>query len=1107
MTIRKTCQWCALIVLLLAVGAGGYVYSLWKRSDELLRRGILEKLAEVAPGWHIEIERARFDWARRIHVHNVSLHAHGGDRPLAKLPEVIVTVDRDQLTRDQQVIVHKIVLLGAEINLLRGPDGRWNWQDLPPLPANDKSLPEVELRQGALRLFLEPPDAPPVSKLVSHQAYLQFIPSGKRQYVLSGRTEIEQAGKLALQGNWNIDAKTWSLDGRLHDVLVADDLLNLVAAAFPSFQHHLSRVDEALRAGRATDDALLPTPHSGNLAHERSPKADLRVAARLDVQFRIARPEPERQPNFKIRAEVLQGQCTHPAFPFPLHDLAGVVYCDNTQMVLQNLEAKNGITRISLDANVSLSAKPTAGSVRLRAFDLVLDRRLQSRLPLRWKKLYDPLAPSGHVDVELALESRGGGPWHQRDFHLTAKHCTFAHEAFPYRITDVNGTMDQNERNLLFQFDASAGPRPLTIDGITKNIGPAAETTIDVRITRLPLNETFVAACPPAVQRTIAALRLRASADMHVRLYRPPQENRRFQWSLQANVHDGSLQFVDFPYRVNQLGGLVTYSSRDQIWHFRDVTGAHDSARLEAVGSFARTGQRGLLELTVAIQNAALDEQLRRALRMTEAQVALDQLSPTGKLNATTEIRWETGQRAQIVLPQAELLDGSIVLKALPYPLNAVRARFAYADNQVDVASFSGRHDQATVRARGRVRATQTGWETHISDFHADNLIADRQFRLALPPDLRTVVEELDPRGPLDLSGSLYLRGTAVAADPVTAAWDLKTVFSGNTVSVGVELNDLHGSVTARGTLDHRSAVQMQGQVNFESVSVWGYQFTQVNGPFEMAGGRLTVGSPASLFASPEGGDRRRVPLEQRITGRAVGGVLTLDATALLEEHTSYRVLLTMSNGDMEQYARRYSPGTTSLRGIINGWIDLRGSGPSADEITGRGQLQISPAALYELPVVAQIFKVLSFVPPDKTAFTYALADFDLRSGRFWFNTIDLIGDAISLRGRGNARFVPADGRLDLDFYATAPRNQFAAIPFVNLFANEASKALVGIEVTGTVGAPDAKIKPVPQLNDAMRQFLSVLDGRQPGRVPRLLISPTGPPRHPSSLRPRSNRR
>ena len=44
-------------------------------------------------------------------------------------------------------------------------------------------------------------------------------------------------------------------------------------------------------------------------------------------------------------------------------------------------------------------------------------------------------------------------------------------------------------------------------------------------------------------------------------------------------------------------------------------------------------------------------------------------------------------------------------------------------------------------------------------------------------------------------------------------------------------------------------------------------------------------------------------------------------------------------------------------------------AGAARDNMLGKGQLMITSASLYELPVLAQIFNVIKFAPPDKTSF------------------------------------------------------------------------------------------------------------------------------------------
>ena len=184
--------------------------------------------------------------------------------------------------------------------------------------------------------------------------------------------------------------------------------------------------------------------------------------------------------------------------------------------------------------------------------------------------------------------------------------------------------------------------------------------------------------------------------------------------------------------------------------------------------------------------------------------------------------------------------------------------------------------------------------------------------------------------------------------------------------------------------------------------------------------------------------------------------------------------------------------------------MDVSGRGASEDKMTGRGQMRSNPAALYELPVIVQLANLIG--PPDKTAFRYALLDFNIANSQFLFNSIDLVGDAFSMRGRGTARF---DGRLNLDFYSMLPRSGLR-IPFVSAIVGEATKGWVGVKIRGTTSAPAAKVVPAPQLDEALKRFLGAFGTRPPTNVPRLIIPSSAPPQRrgqPSrNLPPRTTR-
>ena len=100
------------------------------------------------------------------------------------------------------------------------------------------------------------------------------------------------------------------------------------------------------------------------------------------------------------------------------------------------------------------------------------------------------------------------------------------------------------------------------------------------------------------------------------------------------------------------------------------------------------------------------------------------------------------------------------------------------------------------------------------------------------------------------------------------------------------------------------------------------------------------------------------------------------------------------------------------------------------------------------------------------------------------FPKIDLIGDAISLRGRGAARF---DGLLHLDFYSR-PASAWSQVPVLSNFVDQFTQGWVGVSVTGTVQNPRARVMAMPQVDTAFRQFLAAIN--RPGTIPTLNTPP-----------------
>lgn len=306
-------------------------------------------------------------------------------------------------------------------------------------------------------------------------------------------------------------------------------------------------------------------------------------------------------------------------------------------------------------------------------------------------------------------------------------------------------------------------------------------------------------------------------------------------------------------------------------------------------------------------------------------------------------------------------------------------------------------------------------------------------------------------------------------------------------------MTGIYGLVTADGQWDGFH-LHNTGRIQLDTAEVLEMPFTHVEGPYSVNDDELVLGA-REVFVDR---DLTQVDRRQRIKARAYGGELVLDALVDLRKDGRYRFFTELNDALLESYAALHMPDQKSLKGVIKAWMRLEGTGDSAADVEGEGQLLISPAALYELPVMVHLMGALSqlkFNVQDRTAFGYAKMDFDVGQEAFKIKRIDLDGKSISLLGRGTVGF---GGDVHLDFFSRPPRPTAASLPIINRLWTQWTM----VEVRGTTSRPQTTPKPLGQLDQNMQQFLKAFNPT-PGRPTPMLVVPRVFPQ-PNPLRPRT---
>lgn len=1141
MRIRSVLKWLLVFVCLAALGAGGSVWWFWSRSDQMLYEQVLTKLQQKAPDWEVTLGDARFDWQNqsRVNLSNLSLKPPGATQPLLHIPAAVVYLDGDLLRDNMQILIRKLVLHDCQIHAIRHPDGSWNLDALRTLKADpdEISFPELHLNRASVRLELQHAQTSLATQLSVEQANLRCIPGGKKLYQIQGSADIERVGTLQLQGEWDLEHGRWGLNGQINDLSAGKDLLELVTDVEPDVHAKLVRVDRRLRnmcakSGNAeelsfetamevparesepvqnlvlpnteqTDPSVLVSVNPLSSAGGLSPRIpDFGLTGELQFDFRAGQSSRDADLDYALLASLSKGQLDNPLLPFPLRQLHARVYLNRHVLEVRELSAVNGETKVNLTANVAIHGLTTPGTFQVSVEQLPISEGLKRLVHEPLQKVYDTINPSGNMSLKGTFHYDGLGHWRQEGVSYEFSDCSVLSDKFQYPVHHVAGTIVphlQADGHLLFEhhFRGMAGQRPVTLSGWNRETDLGQQAMFHIRCEQLPIDERFVEACEPKIQQTLHSLNLHGKTDLRVDFYRTPEREPGYDHTIELDVSEASIEYEKFPYAVRNLSGKVSFRSVDNLWLITDVTGTHGDAVITASGTLNRQRDPERLELSVLVSDAAIDHQLEHAMRKVVPEM-WDELSPSGFVTAKSKFVWiPDWDYLDVDLPSVTIRDGSLLLKSFRYPLDHVEAQLSYDDKRFAIQKLEAWHDETKITASGEYQLEPDHlWRLTLNELNVDDLVPDRQFRNALPPSMAAGLDTLSPDGPVTIVARTFeLRGSQNNPKiPVTAAWDFDGYVADMDLTAGLDLKDVYGQFTSSGTWNGRW-VEAKGKVVRVSAFCLDQQLSEINGSFRVTheDGKqvLIVGAEEALRGAPRVDSRSR-----SLTAQVIGGTLFMDAKAILGEQkrdvfghlhgdpTRYQAIVELREGKLEEYTRRNFAGGGRLQGVVYGILNLEGTGDDPADLEGEGSVEISPAALYELPVVLQIFQGLNIAaPPDKAAFDEAFLKFEIRNKKFEFSQIDLLGNNLSLRGRGDVRF---DQKVNLEFYSVVPKSQ-PIIPGIREIFQSASYGLVAVDVKGSIAQPQTKVKTNFVLDNLTRNFLysfqpfrPLIDGMNP---------------------------
>lgn len=1019
------------------LAAAGLTYQYWT-NPAAVRRAVLDKLTVQFEGAHVTLESARLRLLGGIALSDLRLSRRDdADRAaFAYVPSAVVYHDKEQLA-EGRLAVRKLELHRPCFRVLRGRDGRWNLAGIlaPARPA--ERLPAVVIRQGTL-LLEDRLAAPGATVMEVKDVNLTLCNDPVPQVAFEGGGVCEIAGAVKVRGTWDRASGTVTLDVEAPAVPVGPNLVQRLAGYCPDLAAHLRHLEGTgkLRAALAyRRDRDNPLTH--------------------DVHFDLG-----------------DGRFSHARLPWPLDQVRASLHVVNGQVPAARLSARAGATSLELTAR-ELTPVPSPKAleeivreldVKVEHLALPLPPELFDQLPKSLQQLQHDYSPSGPVTATLSFRREAPGRWRQRCV-VNPEGIRARFVKFPYPAERITGTIERETTSApsdvtRLDLAGSTGTRPLYLKGEVGGAPGASAVAVDVWGDDVTLDEKALAALPGKIQDTARKFHPEARGDFRA-FIRRGRGAEEFQNRYVVTVRDGKVRYDVFPYPLEGVTG--TLDIRPTHYEFRDFRGTHKGGEIRASGRSSPGPGGGRLTVEIQGKDVVLDEEFEAALAAGRPALerAWKTFAATGKLSFSAEVIDVPGQ------PQD--LDVTVSLKGctakptfFPYALDDVGAWVRYCRDGVYVADVRGRHGNSLLSVDRCVVYLKPGggfW-AQVTDLRGSPLVPDEALREALPAPLRKAFRAMNLNDPLSLRALLIIDQASEPGSRPVVYWDGGVALSAASLRAGADLTGVSGQVWCRGRHNGERLEGVSGNVLLERATAFGQPFHNVHS-------RVVV-----LKDSPE---VLRLPdLKARLFGGNLGGEARVEFGPTLH----YAVDLSAVQVRLEDFGRHNFGDKAELSGLANARLYLTGEGDDLNGLKGKGTLDVPRGKMLNLPLLLDLLKFLGLRFPDRTAFEEAHAAFAIDGPRLVIDKLDLFGNAISLRGKGDMRL---DGKdLDLDLNADWGRVNQLLPPGLKKVQAEISDQLLRIKMQGEVGKVKFTNEPMPILVDPVKRVLQAGQGKAP---------------------------
>ncbi|MEC9094836.1 MAG: AsmA-like C-terminal region-containing protein [Planctomycetota bacterium] len=796
------------------------------------------------------------------------------------------------------------------------------------------------------------------------------------------------------------------------------------------------------------------------------------LQAKVDFDFEVSsQGGGSAVPRFFLIGHLNEGKISDARLPFPITELTANFSADNAGISFENVIADSSLGQMHLNFTTEGLSANSPFELLAKVDPLFLDQRLISRLPPEAREFLQKFSPVGNIKLNSKL-SFENGRW-VPDVVVDLLDVSFAFHKFPYPLTHSTGRITLDEEKIKIDIEAFASGKRVKMQGEFFDPGPSSfgELSVDLE-GQIPIDAKVLVAMEmkPEVAAITKKFHPRGSFGFQGLFQRVKKSNGQIEERFK---HQVPVQDVEFKYdRVpipftNVFGTFVITQGGTRFQGFR---GLNVKSENFAEGSWDRVNG---LNLTIDSFDVELNESLKNSLPKAAIKF-WDDLRPSGTLQAVrSHLRAIPAQPVDFDF-QVHHQDGehSVAVNPnwFPYELKNISGVVSFQPNQFKIFSFKGQHRKSVLSVRGDGAYDSLGWECSLERIHFDRLVPDREFTSALPEALGNVVDSFRVTGMTNVVGKMAFKSTLpvvsateTSSNQLQTTWDLTADIDQGSLVCGVEIEDIYGAVRVTGVA-RGEQFESFGGLEIDSL-VWNdLQFKNVRSPIYVDNNVALLG----LWATAKKPGTTPEPLSAVL----FGGRLAANAQFSLHGNQPFQMQATLNAGDLEEFTFELAPSYSDIVGDGYGGIRITGDNTGTHSLRGEGQMRLVDAKISEVPIMLGLLKILSVNQIDRTLFNESKIDFTIKGEHVFFDNLEFLGDAISIKGNGEMDF---EQNIDLQFYTAVGRDGFR-IPLISPVLGIASQQILVIDVEGTTQDPKVKKNFFKILNGKLKSNLEDLE-------------------------------